>query len=92
MVPTGLWARDNAAPRQTSCLPRRVALQGILLTQGPNLGSIKPGSINPGINQGLTPGSNLGSVEPGLISPGIEHGSPALQADSLPPELPGKSG
>ena len=25
-----------------------------------------------------------------LLHPGFEHGSPALQADSLPTELPGK--
>ena len=36
--------------------------------------------------------SGLSFSSPGdLPDPGIEHGSPALQADSLPSELPGKT-
>ena len=41
-----------------------------------------------------SPGQNTGvgsiSLLQWIFQPGIEQGSPALQADSLPAELPGK--
>ena len=41
----------------------------------------------PGQSTGV---GSLSLLQEGLPDPGIEPGSPALQADSLPAELPGK--
>ena len=44
----------------------------------------------PGSSVHSSPGKNTGVGCHSLHNPGIEAGSPALQADSLPPEPPGK--
>ena len=54
--------------------------------------SLRPhGLYSPWNSPGQSTGvGSLSLLQEGLPDPGIEPGSPALQADSLPAELPGK--
>ena len=69
-------------------------LQGIFLTQGLNLGLLHCRQILYQLNHKGSPRTLEWLAYPFLVDlpdPGIEPGSPALQVDSLPTELSGKS-
>ena len=55
-------------------------------------GSSVHGILHPGKSTGVVCHALLqGNLLQGIFDPGIKAGSPALQADSLPSEAPGKS-
>ena len=67
-----------------------VLLQGIFPTQGSNPGLVESLQLElPGKPKNTRVGS-LSLLQGIFPTEGIEPGSPALQADSLPAELPGK--
>ena len=89
------WTVARQAPLSTGILQARILVWVAMLssrgssqprdqTQGDSLPSEPPGKPkNTGVGSLIPP--------PGeLPDPGIEPGSPALQVDSLPAELPGK--
>ena len=89
--PHGLYSPQNS-PGQNTGMDGLSLLQGIFPTQKSNPGLPHCRWILQLSQQG-SPGILVWEPIPSpgdLPNPGIEPGSPALQADSLPAELPGK--
>ena len=90
--PPGFSVHGDSPGRNTG-VGCHALLQGIFPTQGSNPGHPHCRWILYGLSHEGSPRSGLGDTIPSpddLPDPGIEPGSPALQADSLPAELPGK--
>ena len=82
------------SPGQSTGVGSLSLLQGIFPTQGSNPGLSHCRRILYQLSHQGSPRILAWVAYPfsrGLPNPGIEPGSPALQADSLPAELPGKS-
>ena len=97
LQPHGLQSARLLCPRDSPGKNTRVGcqalLQGIFPTQGPNPGLLHCRQILYQLNHQRSTRilEWLPIPSPGnLPNPGIESGSPALQPDSLPAELPGK--
>ena len=92
LQPHGLYNPWNS-PGQNTGVGSRSLLQGIFLTQGSNPGLPHCRQILYQVNHRGSP-RILGGwpiLSPGdLPNPGTDPGTPALQVDSLPAELPGK--
>ena len=87
--PHGLYSPWNS-PGQNTGVGSLSLLQGSFPTQGSNPGLLYSGWILYQVSYKGTP-RLLNIPSPADLSdPGIKMGSPALQADSLPTELPGK--
>ena len=91
--PHGQYSSWNSSGQNTG-VGNRSFLQGIFPTQGSNPGLWHCGWILYQLSHQGSPRILEWVVHPfswDLSDPGIEPGSPALQADSLPAELPGKT-
>ena len=90
-----LWTVAHQAPLSTGILQARILVWVAMLS---SRGSSQPrdqtqGDSLPSEPPGKPKNTEVGSLIPPpgeLPNPGIEPGSPALQVDSLPAELPGK--